>query len=151
MIAHWQQKEHWLYRSCSSVQPYNEIWDGLRFHELRWFWNPQERWLLPVRCPLCTEIISTDTLALITAEQNAPSHIECIYCYRRFSYCPKYAYGDPRNIALIGHWDGWQPFSTSAKHSCGRYICNLMHYNLNSIYIYICIYVHVYVCVCMYI
>ena len=62
MTAHWQQKKHWLYRSCSSVQPYayNEIWDGLRFHELRWFWNPQERWLLPVRFPLCTETISTD-------------------------------------------------------------------------------------------
>ena len=34
-------------------------------------------------------------------------------------YLPKYANGDPRNVALIGHWDGWQPFSTSIKHSCG--------------------------------
>ena len=119
MTAHWQQKGHWLHRSSSSVQSYNEIWDGQRFHELRWFWNPQERWLLPVRCPLCTEIISADTLALITTEQNGSLGIDCTYCYRRFSYCPKYAYGGPRNIALIGHWDGWQPFSTSAKHSCG--------------------------------
>jgi hypothetical protein len=26
--------------------------------------------------------------------------------------------GDPRNIAYIGHWDGWQPFNNSS-HSCG--------------------------------
>ena len=24
------------------------------------------------------------------------------------------------HIALIGHWDGWQPFSTSRKHGCGK-------------------------------
>ena len=40
---------------------------------LRWFWNPQERWLLPIRCPRHNEIISADTLALITTEQNASS------------------------------------------------------------------------------
>lgn len=129
MTAHWQQKEHWLNRS---IQSYNEIWDGQRFHELKWFWNPQERWLLPVKCPLCTEIISADTLASIvnsTTEQTTALNIKCVYCYGTFSYCPKYAYGDPRNIAFIGHWDGWQPFSTSVKHGCGRCtrIYNLMH------------------------
>ena len=25
-------------------------------------------------------------------------------------HAPVYTKGDPRNIALIGHWDGWQPF-----------------------------------------
>eukprot|EP00731_Ephydatia_muelleri_P005339 Em0002g1515a len=37
----------------------------------------------------------------------------------KFEHKPKVTSGGPRNIALIGHWDGWQPFSTSCKHSCG--------------------------------
>ena len=27
--------------------------------------------------------------------------------------------GNPRNIALIGDWDGWYPFRRKANHSCG--------------------------------
>ena len=30
----------------------------------------------------------------------------------------KTATGSPLNLALIGHWDGWQPFKTGTK-SCG--------------------------------
>ena len=33
---------------------------------------------------------------------------------------PKFAWGEPRNIALIGHWDGWQPFGSPGQHSCGE-------------------------------
>lgn len=54
----------------------------------------------------------------------------CKYCskcgtinYTSFDHVPKYTSGDPRNNALIGHWDGWQPFSTSLKHSCGMCTC----------------------------
>ena len=43
----------------------------------------------------------------------------CPHCCSRVEHTHQYAHGDPRNIALIGHWDGWQPFSTSLKHSCG--------------------------------
>eukprot|EP00731_Ephydatia_muelleri_P035237 Em0107g9a len=68
----------------------NEIWDGDRFKELSWFWNPEARWAILALCPNC-----------------------------KFEHKPKVTSGDPRNIALIGHWDGWQPFSTSCKHSCG--------------------------------
>ena len=36
-------------------------------------------------------------------------------------HTPIFACGDPRNIALIGHWDGWQPFGYSGSQSCGKY------------------------------
>ena len=28
--------------------------------------------------------------------------------------------GEPRNIALIAHWDGWQSFGSPGRHSCGK-------------------------------
>ena len=104
---------------------YKEIWDGNRFHELRWFWNPEAKWLLPTRCNVCREIISAEIISEVLhvdkermlTEENI--NIKCPNCATRFYHCPKYARGDPRNIAFIGHWDGWQPFSTSIKHSCG--------------------------------
>jgi len=43
----------------------------------------------------------------------------CNECGFRQDHTPKYSCGDPRNIALIGHWDGWQPFGASGRHSCG--------------------------------
>jgi hypothetical protein len=42
----------------------------------------------------------------------------CPVCYRENIVKPTTARGDPRNIAYIGHWDGWQPFNNSS-HSCG--------------------------------
>lgn len=48
--------------------------------------------------------------------------IKCPYCATQFHHCLRYTRGDPRNIALIGHWDGWQPFSTSTKRSCGKVV-----------------------------
>ena len=38
--------------------PRKEIWDGKRFAELSWFWDPEEVWLLPVRCPHCHSVTS---------------------------------------------------------------------------------------------
>ena len=45
--------------------------------------------------------------------------LECPECYIKFSGKVKIATGDPSNIALIGHWHGWQPFPTSSKHGSG--------------------------------
>lgn len=118
MISHWQQKDHWFQQGNESTQIFNEIWDGERFFELKWFWNPEEQWLLPAMCPRRTEVISANVIAsfIIQREEQETLQIKCPYCFTYFEHSPR---GDPRNIALIGHWDGWSPFSTSAKHSCG--------------------------------
>ena len=57
---------------------------------------------------------------IITDNECVTMMLECQQCSNKFDYCVKVASGDPRNIALIGHWDAWQPFSTSAKHSSGN-------------------------------
>lgn len=42
--------------------PRKEIWDGTRFSELSWFWDPEKEWLLPVMCPFCSSVISASDI-----------------------------------------------------------------------------------------
>ena len=98
MATHWLQKERWLNGSAS--HPLIEIWDGTRFAEVSWFWDPSKRWLLPVRCGLCHKIISTEeiTSAMEGVEVLTPElTIVCPHCYTKFSHSPQYMNGDPRN------------------------------------------------------
>ncbi|KAL5467065.1 hypothetical protein EMCRGX_G031241 [Ephydatia muelleri] len=126
MMAHWKERDHWLSNEVLFAR--NETWDGERFKELSWFWNPEARWVIPALCPNCKQVVGSqsikDELGL-SPETHIEEHYECSIsiqcpnCYLRFEHKPKVTSGGPRNIALIGHWDGWQPFSTSCKHSCG--------------------------------
>ena len=40
MLGHWLEKEHWL-ENMESWPLKKEIWDGNRWSELQWFWNPE--------------------------------------------------------------------------------------------------------------
>ena len=66
----------------------------------------------------CGNVVPTSTFP----QSAGMEKVKCCHCYNLLDHIPKYAKGDPRNIALIGHWDGWQPFRTSGNHSCGMYI-----------------------------
>lgn len=44
--------------------------------------------------------------------------VTCPGCFETFHHSMKMARGSPLNLALIGHWDGWQPFGTSFR-GCG--------------------------------
>lgn len=46
--------------------------------------------------------------------------ISCNECHHNFKHVLRYTRGDPRNIALIGHWDGFRPFRSTGKHGCGE-------------------------------
>ena len=46
--------------------------------------------------------------------------LQCDECGTKIDYQAKFVRGEPRNIALIGHWDGWQPFGAPGQHSCGK-------------------------------
>ena len=43
----------------------------------------------------------------------------CPSCHKNFEHKPANAYGDPRSIAYILHWDGFRPFSGKGNHGCG--------------------------------
>lgn len=96
MMAYWQKKDHWLHQHSEDTHTFNEIWDGQRFCELKWFWDPQEKWLLPVRCPHSTEVISTEVIKSIMGgrgeretEITSTVLIKCPECYTLFDHSPK--------------------------------------------------------------
>ena len=100
---------------------HNSVWICIRFAELSWFWDSQQKWLLPFRCNFCKLVIGTEVISQNSDLPVEATIIECPHCFTNNIHTPQYTFGDPRNIALIGHWDGWQSFSTSIKHSCGMY------------------------------
>lgn len=117
MLGHW--KEHWI----TGVGPnftLKQLWDGGRFNELKWFWDPEKEWLLPCKCNFCDNIFSADEI-MEALEETGEFSLVCDECGTRQQQHPKFAHGDPRNVALIGHWDGWSPFGMPGKHSSGMY------------------------------
>ena len=63
MIELWDEKEHW-------IQGEKEIWDGERFNELKWFWNPDSHWMLPMKCQYCDNVISVDEIKAFPKEED---------------------------------------------------------------------------------
>ena len=52
ILCHWNERDHWLGR----VEPWpvkKEIWDGKRWVELQWFWDPNKTWVVPCICQHC--------------------------------------------------------------------------------------------------
>lgn len=119
MMAHWEDKGHWI-RGEGANFTLKEVWDGSRFNELNWFWNPESNWMLPVKCTFCKTVISVDEI-LAFPEKDGKHVITCDECGTQWIHAPIFTTGDPRNIALIGHWDGWQPFGYPGSHSCGKF------------------------------
>jgi len=55
--AHWQQKERWLHDHMPDVNSFKEIWDGEGLSKLSWFWDPDQKWMLPVRYGICKKLL----------------------------------------------------------------------------------------------
>ncbi|XP_048586101.1 uncharacterized protein LOC125568272 [Nematostella vectensis] len=117
MLSHWQEREHWLKRNTSWPLK-KEVWDGEIWLEVQWFWDPDQLWTVPTRCGECLTVISSDLINSSPKDIDGLSLLECPECFNKFSHKAEVARGSPLNLALIGHWDGWQPFSTSGR-SCG--------------------------------
>ena len=50
-------------------------------------------------------------------EQNGDGYyVQCSECGTMQDHTPSFTKGNPCNIALIGHWDGWQPFGYPGSH-----------------------------------
>ena len=85
MKDHWKHKESWLHGTDQDMNDiaYKDFWDGKRFAELKWLWDPQEEWMLPAYCTICNEIISADFIKSVQRIQSEASQLntECPYCY----------------------------------------------------------------------
>ena len=119
MLGHWKNRIKWLGKT-GATYPLEEIWDGYRFKELQWFWDPNARWPIPHKCAGCDMYINLKDLNVTTDELQ---EIQCFHCNTKQAIRPKIVCGDPRNIGLIGHWDGWSPkFGRGVTHSTGNLI-----------------------------
>ena len=93
-MAHWHDKDHCLETEEVSHEDDSkrnflckDIWDGDRFSELSWFWNPNAEWTLPAKCPetICGGIISSSDIETApSGEETNEKVIECPTCYNTF-------------------------------------------------------------------
>lgn len=45
-----KEKDHWFHANTSEDcgwEEKKELWDGKRFLQLSWFWDPDQKWTLP--------------------------------------------------------------------------------------------------------
>lgn len=92
MTAHWRQKERWL-NKLGEQWPKSEIWDGSRFAELSWYWDPDSEWLLPVRCPTCCSVVSPKEITKqIPTQQNGLVRYAGIILLCKNSCCYMYTH-----------------------------------------------------------
>lgn len=117
MSKFWEEREDWLHHE-GPWYPLKEVWDGSRFSEVSWFWDPDCEWFLPTRCHFCSSVLSAEEIERSPYDGNSYTVI-CHECGSVNTCAGEKAEGDPRNIALMGYWDGWYPFHSKSSHSCG--------------------------------
>ena len=101
MTAHWLGKEHWMNGNGWEIK--KEVWDGARFAELAWFWDPARSWCLPTRCKRdgCKNVFSAADVLQAPTLPDGNQELYCENCCTKF-HRPVFVNGDPRNIAYIG-------------------------------------------------
>lgn len=122
MLSHWFEKDHWLGQENQDGWGFtckSEIWDGRRFSELQWFWNPEEEWQLPAKCDNCGGVVSVQDINSSPDGNDGQKLVTCLSCAVTFPHVIQKATGDPRNLAYILHWDGFQPFDGKYNHGSG--------------------------------
>ena len=76
MLGHWKNRDVWLGKSGPTF-PLNEIWDGERFKEIQWFFDPQAKWPLPHTCRKCDHKILFECFQLQDGEEVQLSCDKC--------------------------------------------------------------------------
>uniref|UniRef100_A0A1X7U689 Uncharacterized protein n=1 Tax=Amphimedon queenslandica TaxID=400682 RepID=A0A1X7U689_AMPQE len=88
MLAHWKDKDIWLHGQYNNSR--SEIWHEEGFSELNWFWDPDKKRLLLIKC---STVISYDTLysspCLATTSKMIP--VTCRSYFSSNDYRPTYA------------------------------------------------------------
>ncbi|GAQ88708.1 hypothetical protein KFL_004530130 [Klebsormidium nitens] len=129
----WGERDHWLGQPKGGVhEPQSEVWDGERWRDDAAFFDPQSSFLLPLKCNECCR-----NRSVYCAQSFQPPWFSRptpqMWCAERKRFkarCPvcKGAIvatlkelqkrGDPRNLKLGLHLDGFPSASTSNKSSC---------------------------------
>ena len=122
MLSRWFERDHWIVQKSEDGWDFEnkkETWDGNRFVELQWVWNPEKQWKLPAQCPSCKGVISVINIESFPDGNSGEKLVTCPFCRENFTHKIEMATGDPRHIAYILHWDGFQPFDGNNNHGSG--------------------------------
>lgn len=123
----WTNKDRWINKSVFEGPDHvKEFWDGEKIRLYQDFWNPATTWELPVRCstpgckmayqafPLCQK---HENLISGWNETTQTYEFDCFSCKQHVSGTKVVVRGDPRNIALSAHWDGFNISEGSERSS----------------------------------
>ncbi|MCO5569490.1 hypothetical protein L7F22_023203 [Adiantum nelumboides] len=128
LLTLWRNKDRWLQQDAiHSGKSIVDFWDGTKFQEVKDFWNPSKYYELLVVCntPSCKKAYTAfsnckRSRILDTAfdATNFEYRFLCSECRQWIVSKKRLCQRDPRNIALLVHWDGFQTSRTTQK-SCG--------------------------------
>ncbi|MCO5606008.1 hypothetical protein L7F22_060195 [Adiantum nelumboides] len=128
MLNIWRRKQQWLPKGSNNQQGrIIDFWNGSKFKEVKDFWDPMASYELPVVCSnvACNKVYTTfptskrhEALQRGWDDDKAVYDFTCSECLEDIQCKRKMQRGDPRNVALLLHWDGFQTSRTTQK-SCG--------------------------------
>lgn len=70
---------HWVNSGTGPNFELKEVWNGSRFNELKWFWDPGEEWALPYKCKFYCKVISVEEIKAFP-EKDGVYTIQCEEC-----------------------------------------------------------------------
>ena len=120
MLSLWKNKDCWMGKSVDDVlASTKDFWDGEKLRIYQDWWNPDCEWELPILCKRygmahCTFPFKRDYLINGWDDELKMYNFDCWNCLGKISSVKKMVKGDPRNVALAVHWDG---FTVSKRHN----------------------------------
>ena len=118
MLTIWRNRHDWL-TTTAAPQKIKHFWDGEKVREYQDFWNPRSQWELPITCPndkcrmlYCSFPTKCEELIHGWNNELGCYNFSCWRCKTSIKAPRVFESGDPRNIALGAHWDG---FNVSGK------------------------------------
>ncbi|MCO5555122.1 hypothetical protein L7F22_008663 [Adiantum nelumboides] len=124
----WRARDRWLDKTVNEQPEFiDEFWDVEKTRMYQNFWNPQKEWEPPILCsnPNCRrahrafppELIGILLHKGLNLRRQDAYDFRCSKCATALEAQRTWIKGDPRNLALLLHWDGFQAASTTQKDS----------------------------------
>ncbi|KAL3698989.1 hypothetical protein R1sor_017011 [Riccia sorocarpa] len=117
----WRARERWISadRDPAPSFPIMEWWDGTKAKEIAWFFDSHCEFELPVVCQSCYEVYQAHPIKCeelsdeFNFSQDSQAYeFACSSCGDWICADRKTTKGDPRNITIMGYWDGFQSSTT---------------------------------------
>ena len=124
-LAHWRARSDWLGKPKTSQESRGiEMWHGQQnlFKRYESFFDPNQTMEIPSYCHTigCNQVIPVRDIKQAAAEGV---RMTCPKCGLEDEYKLTVIAGDPRNIAVMLHWDGWSApnMGGTSTHKSGEF------------------------------